>query len=168
MTPPQTSAGARGDAEPVVTSAARFFRVIASVYELHAEVAEIVLDEGARRRLTEELRFLQETLREAVVADAYAELIRLEPPPGPDLTQDELRIACSELLGWLLALLPEAEKAAGRARAEQEEAEGAGGEPDGDTGSAAGSGAEEGAGARPHPGGASAGPGRQRRAAENA
>jgi hypothetical protein len=145
-----------------VTSAARFFRVIASVYELHAEVAEIVLDEGARRRLAEELRFLQETLREAVVADAYAELSRLEPPPGPELTQDELRIACSELLGWLLALLPEAEKAADRARAERE-GEGAAGEPGGDTGSAAGSGAAEGAegaGARPPPGGASADPGR--------
>jgi hypothetical protein len=102
--------------ERTVTSASRFFRVIASVYELHAEVAEIALDETARRRLAAELRFLRETLREALSAQVFGELTRLDSPPGPDLGQDELRIACSELLGWLIALLPEAERVAARAR----------------------------------------------------
>jgi hypothetical protein len=109
--------------EPTVTSPGRFFRLIASIYELHAEVSEIALDEGARRRLAAELRFLRESLRETVSAGAYAELTRLDTPPGPGLTQDELRVTCSELLGWLIALLPAAERAAGRGRElEQREA----------------------------------------------
>ncbi|MCW2897899.1 MAG: hypothetical protein JWO67_164 [Streptosporangiaceae bacterium] len=130
-----------------MTSPARFFRVIACVYELHDEVAAITLDEAARRRLADELRFLRETLRETVSADAYAELTRLDRPLGPDPTQDELRVACSELLGWLIALLPEAERAAG-GPLEAEPREGpegaAGGPPAPDEGARAGETAAEG------------------------
>jgi hypothetical protein len=98
-----------------VRSADRFFRIIASTYELHDQLAGTALDGAARRRLVHELRSLQESLRETVSAPVYAELARLDPvrtARGSGLTEDELRVACSELLGWLVALLPEAERVA--------------------------------------------------------
>ncbi len=90
-----------GEPEATILSVPKLFRLLDMTAELHEEVRSSSLDDGARARLRAALDMTVSEARDVLSGDLLAELRRLSAPLDATTTSDELRIAASELLGWL-------------------------------------------------------------------
>ncbi len=90
-----------GESEATILSVPKLFRLLDMTAELHEEVRGAPLDEPARARLRAALDTTVAEARDVLSGDLLAELGRLSAPLAATTTTDELRVAATELLGWL-------------------------------------------------------------------
>lgn len=87
--------------EATILSVPKLFRLLDMVSEMHDEFRGAPLDDGARARVLAAVETARTESRDVLSADLLAELDRLAAPLDASATTDEVRIAATELLGWL-------------------------------------------------------------------
>jgi hypothetical protein len=93
--------GAGAEPESTILSVPKLFRLLDMVSELHDVQRGAPLDDASRMRVRAIIQATVFEAKDALSSDLLAELSRLAAPLGGSATSDELRIATTELLGWL-------------------------------------------------------------------